>query len=489
MWPYRIIPVQTMMKVTGVWRWIHDGSPVLDADGEVHDQVSTHASNALAASNLPFNANLTDIRDPFMEPSRGNTYVLGGNASSPLQATSLRRSGNGLRNGGLVVEATLDGTLQPVMYFDSGQDFGLGSLSSIDGWTFDDGEYLQLGGQSARGVYITEEEDVEIPNTADGSTGTPSDSTGPFRVEFHNIWLDGRMPQMGVLQMTGLDGTGPLTQWESGAMSIRETDADDVDSGNLMVVLDRNIGLISAGPGTGTSMYLHVDYDSYASLSSILEADADTTGNVIAGDSIEIDIYPIDDDGTRGTQVTVTDVAVGAVTTEDRSAAITLTNETEYEIDLIFKTADSDAVGRFTITEAGSGYTTAPTVTLTAAPSGGTNATATASINDDGEVDAITITEHGAGYTTAPTVTITAPGTGTTATATAVMGTQIGRTLTLAPTFTVNNDDNNHTFWNFDGTVQHMGPAFTVYWDVVATNGGSAATNDMTAQFRAMLFG
>ena len=476
-------------EVTGLWRWIHDGSPVLDADGEVHDQISTHASNALAGSNLPFNVNLTDIRDPFMEPSRGDTYVMGGNASSPLQATSLRRSGNGLRNGGLIVEATLDGTLQPVMYFDSGQDFGLGSLSSIDGWTFDDGEYLQLGGQSARGVYITEEVDTEIPNTADGSTGTPSDSTGPFRVEFHNIWLDGRMPQMGVLQMTGLDGTGPLTQWEAGAMSIRETSGDDIDSGNVMVVIDRNNGLISAGPGTGTSLYVHVDYSSYASLSSVLEADADTTGNVIAGDSIEIDVYPIENDGSRGTQVTVTDVAVGAVTTEDRSAAITLTDDTEYEIDLVFKTADSDGVGRITITEDGSGYSTAPTVTFTAAPAGGTTATGTANISD-GSVTSITITEHGAGYTTTPTITIAAPGgTGTTATATAVMGTQIGNTLTLAPTFTVNNTDNNFQHWNFDDVVIYQGPAFTVYWDVVATNGGAAAANDMTAQFRAMLFG
>lgn len=68
------------------------------------------------------------------------------------------------------------------------------------------------------------------------------------------------------------------------------------------------------------------------------------------------------------------------------------------------------------IYDAGSGYTTAPTVTIldtvngNAAPTGGTQATATATINvGTGAVTSITITNEGSGYTTTPTVQFTAP--------------------------------------------------------------------------------
>ena len=70
-----------------------------------------------------------------------------------------------------------------------------------------------------------------------------------------------------------------------------------------------------------------------------------------------------------------------------------------------------------TIATGGSGYTSAPTVTITAAPSGGTNATATATITN-GVVTAITLTNAGAGYKVRPNVTISGGG-GTKATAVA----------------------------------------------------------------------
>jgi len=90
-------------------------------------------------------------------------------------------------------------------------------------------------------------------------------------------------------------------------------------------------------------------------------------------------------------------------------------------------------VGAISISVQGSGYTVAPTVTISAPDIvGGTQATATATIsgdtaplyNGDGYVVSITITEAGTGYTSAPTVSIAAPdtvinhGTGATATAT-----------------------------------------------------------------------
>jgi FtsP/CotA-like multicopper oxidase with cupredoxin domain len=73
-------------------------------------------------------------------------------------------------------------------------------------------------------------------------------------------------------------------------------------------------------------------------------------------------------------------------------------------------------VGSITVTNPGSGYTSAPTVTITGG--GGTGATAIPSINAAGGVAGITLLTVGSGYTSAPTVTITGGG-GTGATATA----------------------------------------------------------------------
>lgn len=79
-------------------------------------------------------------------------------------------------------------------------------------------------------------------------------------------------------------------------------------------------------------------------------------------------------------------------------------------------------ISSITVSAAGSGYTAAPTVEIGAPTTGGTQATATATIVG-GEVTAITVTNPGTGYSSAPTVTITpatgdTTGTGATATAT-----------------------------------------------------------------------
>ena len=67
---------------------------------------------------------------------------------------------------------------------------------------------------------------------------------------------------------------------------------------------------------------------------------------------------------------------------------------------------DGKVVG-ITITSGGSGYVTAPTITVAASDGGGILATATAVLNK-GKVD-LTITNQGAGYLTAPAVTIAQP--------------------------------------------------------------------------------
>lgn len=78
-------------------------------------------------------------------------------------------------------------------------------------------------------------------------------------------------------------------------------------------------------------------------------------------------------------------------------------------------TGTAEEVGYTRMTALGSGYTTA-TVTFSAPPAGGTTATGTAVI-DSGSVVGITLTNPGSGYTTAPTITITGNGTGATAAA------------------------------------------------------------------------
>lgn len=77
-----------------------------------------------------------------------------------------------------------------------------------------------------------------------------------------------------------------------------------------------------------------------------------------------------------------------------------------------------NGVTAITIGNGGSGYTSAPTITLTGG--GGTGATAEATVSG-GVVTKITVTNPGSGYTTAPTVAL-AGGGGTGATATASVG-------------------------------------------------------------------
>jgi autotransporter-associated beta strand protein len=65
------------------------------------------------------------------------------------------------------------------------------------------------------------------------------------------------------------------------------------------------------------------------------------------------------------------------------------------------------------ITNGGTGYTSPPTMTLTAAPTGGTTATASTTLT----VVSLTLGAAGVGYTAAPSISIAAPPSGTAATA------------------------------------------------------------------------
>tara|TARA_B000000609_G_scaffold155202_1_gene145881 strand:+ start:6572 stop:8404 length:1833 start_codon:yes stop_codon:yes gene_type:complete len=95
----------------------------------------------------------------------------------------------------------------------------------------------------------------------------------------------------------------------------------------------------------------------------------------------------------------------------------------------------------FTITQGGSGYTSAPTVSFSGPQAtDGTSAAATATITA-GAVTAITLTNAGSGYTSAPTLTITPPTSGTQATATCSLAALAGTANVLSYTFDANTED------------------------------------------------
>lgn len=91
-------------------------------------------------------------------------------------------------------------------------------------------------------------------------------------------------------------------------------------------------------------------------------------------------------------------------------------------------------VTSITITAAGSGYTSAPSVTIDAPGTGAGSAAAAASVAlAPSALTSVNVTSGGAGYTIAPTVTFSAVGTGSGATATANLTGSAVTTVTTAP--------------------------------------------------------
>src|SRR6516164_6586251 len=88
------------------------------------------------------------------------------------------------------------------------------------------------------------------------------------------------------------------------------------------------------------------------------------------------------------------------------------------------------AIGSITVTSGGSGYTSNPTVTISAP--GGTGTTATATADVGAVITGVTLTSGGSGYAAGTTVTLPAPGTGGTQ-ATAVPNLRFGVASIAAP--------------------------------------------------------
>ncbi len=144
-------------------------------------------------------------------------------------------------------------------------------------------------------------------------------------------------------------------------------------------------------------------------------------------------------------------------------------------------------VASVTITDGGSGYTSAPTVTFGAAPPGGTPATGTAVISSS--VTSVTITTAGSDYTAVPAVTFeAAPSGGTTATGTVtayyyVAGATItngGSGYNAAPVVWFSAAPSGGTTATGTATISGFGGAVT---QVVMTNAGAGYTSPPTVWF------
>jgi hypothetical protein len=123
-------------------------------------------------------------------------------------------------------------------------------------------------------------------------------------------------------------------------------------------------------------------------------------------------------------------IHVGGLSNAGNGSAKELSNLCGTRIEKVVNRASINLV---TITAAGSGYTSAPTVTFDA-PTGASTATATATIGSgflSGSILKISITAGGAGYPDSPAVTIGGDGSG--ATATAEISGGIVKSITITP--------------------------------------------------------
>lgn len=82
----------------------------------------------------------------------------------------------------------------------------------------------------------------------------------------------------------------------------------------------------------------------------------------------------------------------------------------------------ASTVSKVNVTESGSNYNPENPPTVEFSGGGGSGASGVANVNNDGTIGSITVTNSGSGYTSAPTVDIDAPTSGVQAQATAILG-------------------------------------------------------------------
>jgi len=188
-------------------------------------------------------------------------------------------------------------------------------------------------------------------------------------------------------------------------------------------------------------------------------------GTVIPERYVVIDGTTADTEATGEITTTVSSGAVSSTTIKNSGSYTTTSIVPTITFDApIIKTATATTdinqatgvVDEINVVEAGSGYTSVPTVTIVA-PTSGTQATATAVMDSSGtRVESITITNGGSGYTKTPLVTIAPPVQGTTATGTVTLDggklktvtvTNSGTGYTFAPSITITGGTKNPLFY------------------------------------------
>jgi sugar lactone lactonase YvrE len=137
------------------------------------------------------------------------------------------------------------------------------------------------------------------------------------------------------------------------------------------------------------------------------------------------------------------------------------------------------------VSNAGSGFTSTPTVTISAPPAGGTTATAVAVLGSGtkaGTVTGITMTNQGSGYTSAPTVTISGGGgSGATGTASISLNSTHGLTVDKYGDVFVSSGSggNLYFFPNNGGTLSTTSNAAGIEpLDILGTNGVAPGLDD-----------
>ena len=125
-------------------------------------------------------------------------------------------------------------------------------------------------------------------------------------------------------------------------------------------------------------------------------------------------------------------------------------------------------VTNVTITNQGSGYTTAPSVSIASPASGGTQAYGIANISADGKLTGVTISNPGSGYTSAPTISFTDTSKQTVSRRSKKFTTDSGVVTLYLP------NPGNYASRTFP-TATEFGSTFTTLWYVV-NKGTSPAT-------------
>lgn len=122
----------------------------------------------------------------------------------------------------------------------------------------------------------------------------------------------------------------------------------------------------------------------------------------------------------------------------------------------------------------GTGYTSAPTVTFSAPPTGGVAATGTAVVSG-GKITGVTITSGGSGYTTNPTITFSGGGGTTTPTDLGTIVVQISTTLSatgpIVPAATTGFTPTGGSAITYSATKYTAGTGDNVNWRVAYKNG------------------